>query len=540
MRPTPSSYIQKSGHQALVINRRTPFANTRLLIAILVGISVITTDAENASVQPPIQPTLYEMLQSCRPDPSYYRALNISSHYNEYRPLGPFFLPQPLPVLGVFRPIDPTPLVNNYPCEIAGEPYFIAYGNLAARKLLSPERTKRIERYKTEHASLLAVLRKKLKQVQGETAEIQQRTLAELAATQTPELLKLENEAEDLRRDLTYDSPWRTSASDIGKLVVEHAPADRRPSLAKLWLTLSAAHFRDGFSPEQRHLLEEMAHDLSLILEPEPNASAQPWVFFWPAGTRILKPSGLPPEAAAKFDNFQQQKEALKEELRTVLNRGDSYIFTSQRTDCYSQLAAKQAQRFVELDALADQLRPALAALTEATTQSSAALPSNLADELTAIVNRKAVLQRELYAKLMQFRRDLPDDRIELTGQKNGLAITVVSAKGNSHKQKAARAHINAYNEDLLNRFNALSTDRDAVLAAIVRYQSAAQNAKPGLTVDQLVADFLNDYKAWKNRQQQSDYAAAVLAPGLSPAQRRLLLNATLVDLLLERFRPAP
>lgn len=269
------------------------------------------------------------------------------------QPPGPFFLPALLPVLGVPGPTQLKPLANGYPREFAGEPYFMAYGNLAANHELSAARAERIARHRAARLALLAELREQLQR--GHDASV----LAGLAAAQTPRLLELETEAEKIRHDLTRVELFATPADDIGKLV----PIKGHPNdvLGAVRQVLSAAHFRDGFSSDQRRLLEEMAQEIVLTLEPEP-AGRPASVFFWPAGARILVPTGLPPAAAAQFAEFQRRKAALKEELRTALERDRNQLFNFDNTEAFARLAARQAPRFAELDAMADQLRPALAA----------------------------------------------------------------------------------------------------------------------------------------------------------------------------------
>jgi len=269
-------------------------------------------------------------------------------------PPGPFFLPPLLPVLGAARPAHQAPLAAGYPREAVGEPYLMAYGNLAANNQLGAKRTERIARHRAARLALLEELRDQLQR--GPDASV----LTNLAASQTPRLLELETEAEKIRRDLTRVELFATPADDIGRL----APLKDHPNdvLGAVRQTLSAAHFQDGFSPDQRRLLEEMAMEAQLVIQPEPEMPGPAPIFFWPAGVRILPPTGLPPEAAGRFVDFQRRKATLKAELRAALDRENARLFNVDETEARARLAAAQAPRFAELDALADQLRPALAA----------------------------------------------------------------------------------------------------------------------------------------------------------------------------------
>jgi len=516
------------------------------------------------------------------------------SHYpNTYvtdygsRPLGPFFLPTNLPVLGTTPPANRAPLAADYPREFAGEPFFMPYGNLAANNRLSAKRAERIARYQAARRSLLTKLRENLSRVHDASAEARQRDMADLAADQTPRLLELETEADKIRHDLTHVELFSTSADDIGNLrstmdveaggfagkmvppanssddappfpklapvgiaglatsavapahgsgnlQPRHETPERSAALASLRLILSAAYFRDGFSPEQRRLLKEMALEIQLVIEPEPDANGPASVFFWPAGARIPVPAGLSPESAAKFDEFQQRKSALKSELRATLAREEKHIFNVDSTETYEHLAAAQAPRLAELETLADQIRPALAALADADTKLAMEFPADLARQITSLVERMAALQRELRARLMDFRLELPYERIELIRQNNGLAIAIVTHTSSSRDREPVLARINEFNTEISDRFTALAPVRDRIRDGLARYQATALGVKTGVTVDQLAANFLVGYQARETRNRQRDYAAAVLAPGLAPAQRRLLLAAVAADSLEE------
>lgn len=310
-------------------------------------------------------------------DQSFWREGTTIMNVRIPRAPGPYFLPPLLPVLGTMPPADPRPLAANYPREFAGEPFFMAYGNLAANNQLSAKRAARINRYRVARLTLLTELREQLSRG---------RDTSTLAAAQTPRLLELEAEAEQIRHELTRVELFATPADDIGRMAANQGDFNNSPSvfipatfhlgrrlttrqdprfgsaLASLRQLLSAAHFQNGFSPDQRRLLEEMALEAQLVIQPEPEVPGPAPIFFWPAGVRILTPAGLPPGAAAGFAEFQRRKAALKDELRAALDRENARLFNIDETEARARLAAAQAPRFAELEALADQLRPALAA----------------------------------------------------------------------------------------------------------------------------------------------------------------------------------
>jgi len=444
-------------------------------------------------------------------------------------PKGPFFLPAVLPVLGTdLRPDFKEPIAIGYPRESAGEPYFMAEGNLAANRMLSAKRAEGIASYRTARLTLLTELRGELDRGPEASRADRERALAQLASVQTPRLLELEAEAEHIRRDLTHLEPLKVVADDIGKL----APKDEDPhearALADVRMLLSAAHFREGFSPDQRRLLEEMAQESRFLIEPQLASSRA--VFFWPAGARIPVPQGLAAVDARKFDEFQRRKTALKKELRKVVERERRQLFNVDRTEDFAHLAAAQAPRFLELDQLADELRPALAAPATTPTKPARSLPSDLSRQVVELAQHKAALQRDVQDQLTQFRRALPGALVELVRRDGELSIAVTTEHGDRNKREEVLVGIEAFNAEAARRYAALAAERDAVRAALARYQASTPGAKSTLTVDQLAADILAEHQAREYRESQTNYAAAVFTPGLSPAQRRLLLAAATVD----------
>lgn len=460
--------------------------------------------------------------------------------------VGPFAIPPVPPVLG--EPLDPhnltTRLPSYYPRSLAlhvGQPYYMAYGNLLLRDLLSVRRTDQIEHHRTTGLQLLDELREQLSRLPNAPADVRTRILADFALFQNPRLVQWEAEAEAIRRDLTLPGVLRTTADDPG--LMPTAPGQPDPTEAQVLAraALSAAHFQDGLSPDQRRLLEEISLEARLSDGSAP-ATATPGVFFWPAGARIPPPASLPPEIAARWDEFQRLKAGLKEELR-ALTRQQGFLFTNRRTEAYARLAADQAPRFAALEALADAIRPGLATRPGADQPAASNLPEDLTRRVGEIIARRTDLQRELGVRLKQFRSELPKDRVELVRQNNGLAITLASPEGtgSSGKTRAdALARMQAINADLAAQYAALAADRDAVRTAIQRYQDSVPGEKPGLSVDQMAANFLQAYHEREALTRHRDYAAAVLTPGLSPAQRRLLFAAARADFIKERLAPAP
>ncbi len=456
---------------------------------------------------------------------------SIQSDAGARSPFAAYFLPALLPVLGVEIPVPSSALAPSYPREAAGEPFFMAYGNLAAQNRLPDPRADQLAGYRTARLTLLTELRVELDRGPEVDADTRTRALAGLAAAQTPRLLELEAEAEQIRHALTHPAPFKPIASDIGNLVpVEENPAFK-DTLADIRMLLSAAHFRAGLSLVQRQLLEEMAQERRLRIEPEP-IGVPPANFFWPAGARIAVPDGLSREAAARFDDFQRRKTALKAELLALLESDRRQIFNHDNTPAFERLSAAQAPRFAELDILADELRPALAALTPAGPAATPEIPTDLAPQIISLAERTAALQADLRNRLAEFRAHLRDDRLELVQQGNAFVIAVTTHGDSPSHRDLVLAHIREFNEEVSARFAALAVVREQVRAAIASHQARSPDSTRGQTPDQFAATVLGHYRHREYLNRQRDYTAAVLTSGLSPAQRRLLLAAATVESL--------
>jgi hypothetical protein len=421
--------------------------------------------------------------------------------------------------------------------ELVGETFYMPFGNLSHRRMLSPKRIARIDAYRLSRDRLAGAIRATLEKANGLPSEERQRILLELANEQRGALETLEAEAEAIRQDLTEPGVFRNT-DDGAHLVrsVDTLEGRSTGSNAAFVYPLVAAHYHDGFSVEQRMLLQEMAVEQRLatrkspaVEEPHANPS---YIFFVPASARIRLPAQLAPELAGALQRFEEQKEALKTELRAAVE-SDAFVFLSGRARNNEQLARTQAPAFQALNALAEQIRVDLSRIPYPDAPSKSDLPPELTRRVAAALSEKAELQRQLAGHFKALRDALPKDRVEIVQKGKALAVRVVQSRdvrGNSEQRAKLLADSVVFNRELELRYLALAEEMDALRREI---QGPAGGSTIDATrdVDQRTMDFARSYLEQENWKRFTDYYTAVLEPGLSPEQRRLLYKVALVGI---------
>ncbi|HVT72841.1 MAG TPA: hypothetical protein VHD61_06870 [Lacunisphaera sp.] len=478
------------------------------------------------------------------------------------------------PTLGEPWPGEGGRLDDGSSTGLDGTSFFVGFALLASRDGLTDGQTKRILAYQRAQQELLAELRAKLAELAGATPAARAAGLSAFAALQAGRLQDLEREEEAIRDDVAWVGP-KFGRSLAFRL--EGGDAAASPRL------LFAANFYAGLSVEQRMLLAEIAHEeqggegpAGLETITLPPGALPPWVeariqkiiaekqgpeggprsrepdgkspagdqhtagtetgsgiiFFQPATARLHLPATLPPELEAKIRRFVAEKQGLKDELRTVVLR-DDYVLGSTRTHRLEALAAAEAPRFAALEALAEEIRIGLASLGFPGQPNDLGLPADLTQRVGRFYSRKVEVRRALLNETRTLRRDFPGVRFFIVAQGDGLVIVQMGD--------------NAKAADLVARFNAAAAphyaeftrESENLTRAIQEY---LEHSPPGRsrTVDQLAADFLRAYRAQGDADRYRDYGRAVLEPGLSSAQRRLLFNAALWPAKPPAAQPQP
>jgi hypothetical protein len=418
------------------------------------------------------------------------------------RPGGFVFYPPTPPVLGApLAAAAPTEAVRSAsaaPRELSpyiGDVFYSSLAERLATATLSPENARSLEAYRATKTSLQTELLATLYTIRDDDAPKRLNELEEFARGQTGRIAEMEIVADQLR----------------GKLCLRGQtprPPPSPPTEQMSWHT--AMLCEDGLSLEQRRLLREM--EIEAAEDLRSSASNRP-TFFSPETARIVLPANLPPSLSAMIAAYDQEKTALKNDLRTALRAPDSGPEHGARLHAF---AAEQAPRFAALELAAEQIRRNLAPFySSPLTTPSVNLPPALQAQIDGYRREKAELQRLLLARV----RDVSRERVRQTGAAPDT-------------QDAVQEAIAKFSHENAERYNSLNQTRDAIRAELARLGKPEGPSKndPAAALTDNFARAVDEIERWRLYRY---YQTAVLEPGLSPEQRRLLFGVALETLAL-------
>jgi len=470
-----------------------------------------------------------------------------SGYYSSYPTLFTFYFPPTPPALGapilLFRryslgqPETTLPQLLPY----VGEPFYAPLSAHLHREDLTKKQLARLDAYQAGRSSALAELHAKLAATRDSDAPTRARALADFSAQQTPVLAALETEAEAIRENLVNGSFTQSGADWNDNRTWALGDDVRYESRVDEFKVIRAsAFFASGLSPAQRRLLREFAMELDEPLG-EPTAAialdaAKPLFFFAPETARIELPGDLAPEVAAKLDAYRDAKAALKAELREVIYKQDRAFFSFTRTKALRALSEQQAPRLAALETQAEELRQVLAGYPRPSRPPMSFLPDELNNRISTYLREKQELQRTLVDKLAAIKAEFPTHRVEYSRQGDGYGVEIVTSRRASRseaaKVDATKARLATFNSEQSRRFTTLTQQKnkiqtDLTLAVKAKLKPTGNN----VDMDLLLRNFASQFSQQETWQRYRDYDTAVLEPGLSPEQRRLLYADALVQL---------
>lgn len=427
--------------------------------------------------------------------------------------------------------------------EYVNEPFYAPLSPFLYDEDISKRRQKAINDYYSEELALIAELRAKIDSVQNSDAATRESQLAQFAAEQTARIAAVEKKAYDIRDDLTSWGLFSNS-SDWNEGRTWRLGQDTRyeSTMDEAKVMRGAAFFQSGLSPAQRRLLREYAMELDDSGR-GPNTdlalnSRGPYFYFSPEMSRVRLPAILPPELQAKIDSYRQQKAAIVKELRDEIYRHDRDFFDMSRRAAMRTLADKQAGAIAALEPLAEDIRRGLAQvpnLYRPTGSANQGLPPALAERISRYMQQRMALTQTLNGKMQELKRQFPTSRVEFVRMEGGYGIQFVPNRKLSSEDAAraesAKQQLVAFNQDQIRALLNLIREKEGIRATLVQ---AAGPIAPVVT-PRIVDLILTEYSAVVQQQelwnQYREYEIAVLQPGLSPEQRRLLFGAALVKL---------
>jgi len=180
------------------------------------------------------------------------------------------------------------------------------------------------------------------------------------------------------------------------------------------------------------------------------------------------------------------------------------------------------------LETLAEEIRRGLIVRSDPTRRPDLSpLPADLNARIAAYRREKLDLQKALLARVDEVTKNRPT-----SGHSTDKRTAAVDASA-SHQQEKIREAIAAFIRENQVRYTALDKCRDGIrgdLARLTNATGASSNAPSADALLKKFSDALQQLEVWRNYR---DYQIAVLQPGLSPGQRRLLFDAGLEKLAL-------
>lgn len=331
--------------------------------------------------------------------------------------------------------------------------------------------------------------------------------LEAFAREQMPGLVELERIAERLRRDFI-----RVSRNGGADDPIRPAQETLATQFARL---RTAVFFDDSLSPAFRRFLRE------IIIEMDETARGKKfiggvWDFFSPDTARVQWPSPLPTELAAKVSDYEQAKNALKNELRDLLCAAGPTIMTTSRSQALETMAASEAPRIAVLEQLAEEIRRGLQELTIDPLQAPhlPSLPPGMEDRIAAYRKEKLALQKALLTQVHQ-------------------AGNPEAPRDPAAAPEKVRQTIDAFTRDHAARYAALEREKEDIRNALARAAAVSRKQHAGHPADRLLQEFADSFQQFELWRLYYEYRIAVYQPGLSPEQRRLLFDNAMEKLEL-------
>ncbi|MBI2511936.1 MAG: hypothetical protein HYV96_08155 [Opitutae bacterium] len=459
------------------------------------------------------------------------------------------FLPPTPPALGETVPVasarqtSSTLTAMTLPPVLRNCIYDTFYAPLSALMYsedLSRKRRETLDGYIAARLTAVSALRAKVESLASADPDTRVRELTVFAGAQTPQLVGLETTADGIRDNLVNGS-WLQSGVDWDDLRQWRLGDDTRweSQLDEIKVVVGASFFQEGLSSPQRLLLREMAMELADSLRaPDADISLGtpgPYFYFSPFTARIRLPAGLPPELEAKIDAYRAKKSALKHELRDALYKTDRAFWASTRTNALKALATSQAPEFAAIDQLAEEIRIGLAPFPNPARPAALPLPTPLMKRISAYMAQKSAWQKGMVEKLNALRTEFPDDRVEFSRLDGAPSIQIVANRRNkaalAPKRDAAIVELATFNAGQRTGYNTLAREKEQLTTEILSIASNLAGRPSARSIDQQLAVFDHALRQQENWLRYADYETAVLQPGLSPEQRRLLFGAALEKL---------
>ena len=429
----------------------------------------------------------------------------------------PVFAPglgEPWPELAGKQPEIPDWLVSDDANEFYLVPLAMLEPKVAAR--LRSE----LERHRAKRRDAGRALIERIKAVSDADRARQRQELEAFAREQDALLAELEREAESLRAAAAAGSEGVRGVSwRAGGLL-----ARQKTILSALF----AAHFQIGLGVEGRELLLELA--LKLSREEGGRGGLERSVSLSPWPACIARPGLSEPKSAVHERIYKEAREAMLNAVSAELERIDQMKRPEDREAAWMRWSSAVVTELARLESIAEPVRDAVA--DEWAAHREVGLASPLVDQLAAYNAERAAWQRALVQQMRRLRSEFPQDDVSLARVDEAPAVKLETKRS---LRGAAAERWSQVQQDLA-KFNAAERNRfDRVMRNQAAIQQALRDAvppsSPEVPAERKLAEFESAVADLMLRDRYADYARAVLTPGLSPRQRRLLMGPALEKL---------
>jgi hypothetical protein len=442
-----------------------------------------------------------------------------------------FFPPNPPPVGAMLNVPDAGQSFSDGPSDLepfVTEPFYAPLSTFISPVVtgyqggatMSREEADDLRNFMRLRATLLDELREKIASLEHADARTRLREFQAFAAAQHSRLVELEDLAEKARASLARKADWSEMRQWRLGSGYQNAPRGALRPLEQQ-VVRAAAFYQDGLSPAQRRLTRELAMEMEdQIYHPrDAAAAARDLLFFQPETARIQIPRDLPAPLAAKLDAFRDEKDRLKKEIDDAIYQLDGEFFSITRTRALRKLAEEQKPRLDELEEQAEDIRLAIARVPDFPRVPK---PEPLPAAVRARIEKFQAADRAL---------------AERTGE--GLAEAAANSAQPLPPREtplARREWLQSWAERFRNHGKTLAADDVAAMEALINELDSIHDQLELVTHTKLDMPegaapeaFL---KTWFAREKvagaEHEYDIAVLEPGLSPEQRRLLFSAAI------------
>lgn len=442
-----------------------------------------------------------------------------------------YFPPNPPPLGVLIIPSTKSDADDPPPEELklyVGELFYPALSTRLEERELKDEHRDLLDDYRLRKNALVAELQDHVYPQLKLDVDTAQREIESFARYQTPRVVELEAMAERLRAEIPAGGAFGNNSGNwfrrrfwkLGRGELNRPREDNE--FLESQVMRAAAFYHAGLSIQQRLLLREIAIEMEEgLFRIDPNSARDDkFMFFSPFSARIPVLEGLPDGLAALFEQFRDDKDALKEELRDTIYRLDGEMFASARNEGLALLADRQESRIAALERLAEEIRIRLRGESRYRwPERPKPLPLALAEDIEAYQREKTALQLGLERRMFY---DLQ-------------AAEAMRWDPNREERRAWRARreliireaSRAYRQENEKRFEKLDQTLEQLHREVVDFHGPSLSGAAGGP-----DAFLTNFLAFRRQQEgYFDYVVAALQPGLSLPQRRVLFSAAVEKL---------